>query len=118
MKPLTVWLRNPRTVGTCSCCDSEARLTPGGWVHAESEQIPARPRRAAGHGAGLDGPICPERAQRDQVPAGQRSRMCIRCGRITALVDTDGTAWCGGTLSGEHPQPAGRTKRHLTLVSA
>jgi hypothetical protein len=24
--------------------------------------------------------------------------MCIRCGRVTARGDGDGTAWCGGVL--------------------
>lgn len=98
---LTVQLRNPRTVGTCPRCGGEARLTPGGWVCTAGAAPPAPPRRPDGRGAGLDGPACAERADLGQTPDGLRVRMCIRCGRITARLDTDGVGWCGGNIPDE-----------------
>lgn len=111
----TVWLRNPRTVGPCDCGRRDARLTPGGWTCGAGTE-PSEPVRPAGHGAGLDGPTCPERGQ-PQFPDTKRTyrtRMCIRCGRITALLDADGVGWCGGELPAEYlpAQPV----RHLAVV--
>lgn len=110
----TVQLRNPRTVLTCPRRSGEARLTPGGLVCTAGQPVPAEPLRPAGHGTGLDGPVCPERV-RPQFPDTDgpiRTRCCIRCGRITARLDRDGVGWCGGVLDGAKPA------RHLTLVGA
>lgn len=96
----TTWLRNPRTVGTCAHCGGEARLTPGGWQCAAGQEPPVEPKRPPGHGTGLDGPACPERVQ-PQFPTCDgpvRTRMCVRCGRITARLDGDGVGWCGGDM--------------------
>lgn len=136
----TVPLRNPRTVLTCPRCAGEAVLTAGGLKCTEGRPAPVEPLRPAGHGAGLDGPVCSQRAGRDQTPDGQRVRGCVRCGRITVRLDADGAAWCGGVLDGEdlgrlclrcgtnldpahgaggtHPECDPRPVRHLTLVGA
>jgi hypothetical protein len=47
---------------------------------------------------GLDGPACPERMTLDQGYnlRPPRQRMCGRCGRVTARLDHEGLAWCGG----------------------
>lgn len=115
MNATTIPLRNPRTIGRCRGCGGEARLTPGGWACSASQAIPTEPLRPAGHGHGLDGPTCPERA-RPQFPddGDYRVRMCVRCGRITSRLDLDGVAWCGGTLAVQNAKP----KRHLQAVGA
>ncbi|MGI5245074.1 hypothetical protein [Dactylosporangium sp. CA-139066] len=110
----TVQLRNPRTIGRCPH-GSESRLTAGGPVCAHNPPPEVQPLRPAGHGHGLDGPVCSERS-RPQCPdqGDYRVRMCVRCGRITARIDTDGAAWCGGTLAGVQGKPV----RHLAVVGA
>ncbi len=40
MKPLTVQLRNPRTIHRCSYCGSDARLYPAGKLCAEHAPKP------------------------------------------------------------------------------
>lgn len=58
---------------------------------------PGRRERTPGHG--LDGAPCPERERLAQgTPAGMLpcTRMCSRCGRITARRDEQGRPWCGG----------------------
>ncbi|MER7280364.1 hypothetical protein ABT369_38605 [Dactylosporangium sp. NPDC000244] len=110
----TVQLRNPRTILRCADCGGEARLTPGGPVCSAGQPSPAEPLRPPGHGQGLDAPPCAERAQPQFPDSGDyRVRMCVRCGRITARLDLDGVAWCGGILT-EQSKPI----RHLTLVGA
>jgi hypothetical protein len=109
VRATTVQLRNPRTVGACPSCGGEARLTHGGWTCSADEPRPAEPRRPAGHGAGLDGPVCPERAQPQFPDDGDfRIRMCVRCGRITARLDADGVGWCGGDLPAVQAVPPTR----------
>lgn len=134
----TIQLRNERNVGVCAH-GLAGRLTPGGWRCAHDEPDPAEPLRTASHGQGLDAPPCPERA-RPQYPieGDYRTRMCVRCGRITSRLDRDGAAWCGGVLTGAagptcrvcltaldpvhvgtgtHPECAPQTVRHLQAVA-
>jgi hypothetical protein len=42
--------------------------------------------------------------------------MCARCGRITARLDLDGAAWCGGNLPADDTAPATRPARHLQVA--
>ncbi len=77
------------------------------------------PRRPAGHGAGLEGPVCPQRVQ-PQFPTCDgpvRYRMCIRCGRVTARLDTDGVGWCGGEMPEQYLPAGARLARRLMAVS-
>jgi hypothetical protein len=47
----------------------------------------------------VDLPACPEHARQVQRPPDRpRVRMCVRCGRVTARLDGDGVAWCGGLM--------------------
>jgi len=69
---------------------------------------PTAVRRPPGRGQGLNGSECSERRllvqfQPDGAP---RVRMCMRCGRITARDDGDGTPWCGGLLPVERERGA------------
>lgn len=78
------------------------------------------PRRPAGHGTGLEGPVCPQRSQLAQFPTRDgpvRYRMCIRCGRVTALLDTDGVGWCGGEMPDEYLPAGARLAQRLTAVA-
>lgn len=46
-------------------------------------------------------PQCRERYALNQAtPAGMTpsSKLCLRCGRVTARRDADGWPWCGGEL--------------------
>lgn len=140
MNASTVPLRNPRTVLRCPTCGGEGALTPGGIICTADRPIPAEPLRPAGHGQGLEAPPCAERA-RPQFPieGDYRVRGCVRCGRITARLDRDGAAWCGGVLTGvagpacrvcltaldpvhagtgTHSEYAARPVQHLQAVSA
>ncbi len=78
------------------------------------------PRRPAGHGAGLEGPVCPQRAQPQfpTVDGPVRYRMCIRCGRVTARVDADGVGWCGGEFPAEPPLAVELPTSQLSAVTA
>jgi hypothetical protein len=118
MNTTTIQLRNPRTIGVC-IHGAEARLTPGGWRCAHGQPIPAEPLRPAGHGTGLDGPPCAERV-RPQFPddGDYRVRMCVRCGRITALLDLDGVGWCGGDMPTEYLPAGARLAHELQAVPA
>ncbi len=111
----TVWLRNDRTVGRCICGRRDARLTPGGWICGAGTE-PAKSLRAAGHGTGLDGPACLERNQPQfpDIEEAFRTRTCIRCGRITSRLDTDGAGWCGGDMPAQYLP--GQPVRHLAVV--
>lgn len=104
------------------CGDTPTRRYIQGWRCAgcapgpDPEPLVATgpARRPPGHGRGLDGPPCPERAVGVQVPVVDgpvRQRMCICCGRVTARLDGDGLAWCGGTMP-ERYQP----RRHLSCA--
>jgi hypothetical protein len=56
---------------------------------------------------GLDGLACQERARLPQDdPRGPRQRACCRCGRVTARIDGEGLAWCGGEFA---PDPGTAT---------
>jgi hypothetical protein len=137
----TVPLRNERTVLGCPHCGgNDGALTPGGIACIAGRGIPAEPLRPHGHGLGLDGPTCPERVRAQFPHTGDyRTRLCVRCGRITARLDRDGAGWCGGVLEtaeplacrtcrtpmnpalagiGTHPECQPRPARHLQAVAA
>jgi hypothetical protein len=62
-------------------------------------------------GQGLSGQPCPERAHLDQdnPPGLVVQKMCCRCGRVTARVDGDGLAWCGGSRKADASANVPRT---------
>lgn len=81
----------------------EPVLVPPGAV------APDAVRRPAVRGQGLTGPECAERRLLLQHPPGggpPYSRMCVRCGRITARADGDEMPWCGGLLRGRREEGA------------
>lgn len=67
--------------------------------------------RPPGRGSGLDGPVCLERQDLEQgnPPGLIGQKLCVRCGRVTARVDDDGVAWCGGS---RHATAADNTPRY------